>query len=103
MNRRLRIINGPFFPMLGLGIMGLAALWGNARLIHERRALRTELATLRSEPLPLVPGEDASVAREITKLADELAQETALLETSAAELAGLQNRVPAVENEELRS
>lgn len=109
MNRRLRIINGPpvrrrtLLPLLGLGITGFAALWGNARLIHERHALQTELATLRGEPLPLAAGEDASGAAEITKLTGEFAQETALLQTSAAELAALQKTVPAVENEELRS
>jgi hypothetical protein len=103
MKPRSRIVNGPILTVLALGTVGLAGLWGNVRLIHERRALRTELATLRGEPLPIDSREEVAVATEITKLSGDLAEETALFQNAETKLAALQTTVPAVENEELRS
>src|SRR6188508_2756825 len=98
MSRRRPGINGPMLTFVLLGILGVAGLWGNIQLVHERRALRTEVAAWRGEPRPLAPGESTTTGRDITTLSTELAQEISLLEKAEAKLVALQQTVPPVEN-----
>jgi hypothetical protein len=103
MKRRHSIINTWTLTLLAFATVVGAGLWGNVRLMREGHVMRTEIKTLRDEPAPAQPGEDATTAAEIASLSRELAEESALLQKAETELTALQETVPAVENEELRS
>ena len=103
MSRPFHFLTVSGLTFAGLGMVAVAGLWQNARLLHERHVLQADLALLRGESSPKAPDEEVEGAPQIVKLAGAIAEETALLHTAEAKLTALQKTVPSVEGEELHS
>jgi hypothetical protein len=97
------LMQPPLVAATFLTLFAVAGLGVNIHLVRERREMRAELAAARGEPLSVDTSERVRETAALASLQRELAREETLLLAAREKSATISRRVPAVEQEQLRS